>query len=129
MVRKFAIALFGLVVVGVLLYFSGFFEGFISGFEGHPGLPSCESAHGKDDAKRAVENSQVIKAANISVLIITEPKKISASAQKVECTAMTILSSAQKGVVNYSFTADPSLGGGQYYVQSALDLPSFKPYP
>lgn len=92
-------------------------------------IPACASSHGKDDAKRAVENSQILKASNISVLIITEPKKISVNAQKVECTAMAILSSAQKGVVNYSFTADPSLGGGQYYVQSALDLPTFKPYP
>jgi hypothetical protein len=113
----------------VLLYFSGFMEGFVSGFEGHAGLPSCDSSHGQSDAKRAIENGPFAKAGGINVIALTDAKKISANAQKVECTAMVILNSAQKGVMNYSFTNDPSLGGGPYYIQASLDLPSFKPYP
>jgi hypothetical protein len=42
--RKATIALVVLAVVGVLLYYfsGGLIEGFVSGLEGHPGLPSCE---------------------------------------------------------------------------------------
>jgi hypothetical protein len=127
--RKYLIALVSVGVLGVLLYFSGFMEGFVSGFEGHPGLPSCDSAHGQSDAKRAIENGPFAKANGITVIAITDAKRVSASAQKVECTAMVILNTAKKGGINYSFTNDPSLGGGQYYVQASLDLPSFKPYP
>jgi hypothetical protein len=127
--RKYLIALVGVGVLGVLLYFSGFMEGFVSDFEEHPGLPSCDSSHGQSDAKRAIENGPFAKANGINVIALTEAKKISASAQKVECTAIVILNTATKGVINYSFTNDPSLGGGQYFIQAALDLPSFKPYP
>jgi hypothetical protein len=104
-------------------------EGFVSGFEGHPGLPSCDSSHGQSDAKRAIENGPAVKASGITVIALTDAKKISASAQKVECTAMVILNSAQKGIINYSFTDDPSLGSGKYYIQASLDLPSLRPYP
>lgn len=128
-VPKTIIALVSVVVLGLLLYFSGFIEGFISGIEGHPGLPSCESSHGQSDAKQAIENSPFAKTSSISVLAVTEAKKVSANAQKVECTAMAILSSGQKGIINYSFTNDPSLGGGKYFIQASLDLASFKPYP
>jgi hypothetical protein len=127
--RKYLIALVSVGVLGALLYFSGFMEGFVSGFEGHPGLPSRDSSHGQSDAKRAIENGPFVKASGINVIALTDAKRVSASAQKVECTAMVILNTAKKGVINYSFTNDPSLGGGQYYVQASLDLPSFKPYP
>lgn len=131
--RKGAIALAGLAVLGVALYYSGFTEAFVESFTwsaaGHAGLPSCQSSHGQSDAKHAIENSPFAKTNGIAVIVITDVKQISADAQKVECTAMAILNSAQKGVINYSFTNDPSLGGGQYYIQAALDLPSFKPYP
>jgi hypothetical protein len=39
---------------------------------------------------------------------------------------MVILNSARKGIMNFSFTNDPSLGSGQYYIQASLDLPSFQ---
>jgi hypothetical protein len=122
------VALIGLTVLLALLYFSGFIEGFISGFQGHAGMPSCESSHGQSDAKRAIENSPLAKTSGVAVLTLTDVRQISATTQKVECTAMVILSNAQKGAVNYSFTQDPSLGAAQYYVRTLLDLPSFKPY-
>ena len=127
--RKTTIALVGLAVLGVLLYFSGFIEGFIYGFEGHPGLPSCASSRGQSGAKQAIENSPFAKTSGIAILVVTEAKQTSANAKKVECTAMVILNSAKRGIINYSFTNDPSLGGGRYYIQAALDLASFKPYP
>jgi hypothetical protein len=111
------------------LYLTGFFEGFMSGFEGHPGLPSCSSSHGQDDAQQAIDNAPFAKASSITILALTEPKSLSASAQKVECTGMVILNTGRKGIINYSFTNDPSLGSGKYFVQASLDLPSFKPYP
>lgn len=64
----------------------------------------------------------------VTALALSEVKQISANAQKVECTAMVVLSTGQKGPVNYSFTHDPALAAGHYYIQAALDLPSFKPY-
>jgi hypothetical protein len=128
-VRKATIALVGLAGLGVLLYSSSFIEGFVSGIEGHPGLPSCVSSHGQSGAQQAIENSPFARTSGLSVLAITEVKKISANAQKVECKAMAILSSGQKGTVSYTFTNDPSFGGGRYYIQASLDLAGFKPYP
>jgi hypothetical protein len=55
----------------------------------------------------------------ITIVALTDAKKISANAQKVECTAMVILNSARKGVMNYSFTKDPSLGNAPYYIQAS----------
>jgi hypothetical protein len=127
--RKKMIALATVAILGVLLYFSGFIEGFTSGFEGHPGLPSCGSAHGQSDAKNAIENSPWAKTSGIDVIAINDPKTISANAQKVECTATVLLNSARKGVANYSFTNDPALGSGRYYVRASIDVGSLMPYP
>jgi hypothetical protein len=128
-VRKTIVAFVGLVVLGLLLHFSGFLEGFREGYEGHAGLPSCGSSHGQSDAKDAIENSPWAKRLGITVLAVTDAKTISANAQRVECSAAMILNSAQKGVVNYSFTNDPSLGSGKYYIRAELDVGSVKPYP
>ena len=131
--RKASIALAVVAVLGAVLYYSGFTESFVENFAwsfaGHAGIPSCKSSHGRSDAKRAIENSPVAKTSGITVEAVMEVKQISANAQKVECTAMAILNTAEKGVINYSFAIDPSLSSRQYYIQAALDLPSFKPYP
>jgi hypothetical protein len=128
-VRRIIIAVVGVTVLGVPLYFSGLIDAFISHIEGHPGLPSCKSSHGRADAKKALAKSKFIEASGLAVIAIIEAKMISANAQRVDCTAMVILSSAQKGTVNYSFKNDPSLGDGRYYVEASLDYLSFKPYP
>jgi hypothetical protein len=119
----------GLAVLVVGLYFSGFAEGFVMGFEGHPGLPGCDSSHGKSDAQRAVDNSPWAKTSGIAVLAISDMKTLSANGQKVECSAMVILNSAQKGTMTYSFEPVPSLGSGQYYVKTSIDRDSLTPYP
>lgn len=126
--RNAGIVLISLLALGLLLYYSGFIEGFISGFKGHAGLPSCESSHSQSDAKRAIE-SDVLAYGSIVITAISNAKTISANAQKVECTAMVILNSAQKGVMDYSFTKDPSFGAGQYYVKAAIEPDSLRPYP
>jgi len=126
--HKWAIAMAGAAAIGLLLYFSGFTEAFISGFEGHPGLPSCESTRGQSDAKKALENAPLAKSIGIAIIAITNAKTISANAQKVECTATAILNSATDGTINYSFTNDPSLGRGKYYIQSSLEPDSFHPH-
>lgn len=127
--RKTLIFSGGLALLGALLYSTGFVEGFMSGFEGHPGLPSCDSSHGQSDAKQAIENGPLARSSSITVLAVTDPKRVSASAERVECTGMAILNSGQRGIINYSFTNDPTLGGGKYLIRASLDLPTFKPYP
>jgi hypothetical protein len=128
-VRRVIIAVVGVTVLGVPLYFSGLMDAFISRIEGHPGLPSCKSSRGRADAKKTIAKSTFIETSGLAVVAITEAKMISANAQKVDCAAMVILSSAQKGTINYSFKNDPSLGDGRYYVEASLDFLSFKPYP
>jgi len=128
-VRTTIIVLIGIVAVALLLYYSGFVESFIYGFEGHAGLPSCESSHGQSDAKRAIENAPFAKTLGISIVAISDAKTISANTQKVDCTAMVILNSAKKGVMSYSFTKDPSFSSGQYYAKAELELDTFRPYP
>jgi hypothetical protein len=118
-----------LTVLGLLLYFSGFIEGFMTGFEGHAGLPSCSSSHGQSDAKRALENSPAAKRSGLVVIAISGTKKISASAQKVECTAMAIFNTAEQGMLGYVFTNDPALGSGNYIIRASIDPNSVKPYP
>jgi hypothetical protein len=128
-VRKTTIVLASLAVLGLVLYFSGFTEGFMMAFEGHAGLPSCGSSHGQSDAKRAIENGPTAKTTGVAVIAISDTKTISANAQKVECAATAILNSAQKAPMIYSFTSDPSLGSRSYLVRAKVDLESIKPYP
>jgi hypothetical protein len=127
--RKAAIVLASLAVVGLFLYFSGFTEAFMTGFDGHPGLPSCASSHGQSDVKRAIENGPNAKMTGLAVIGMTDVKTISANAEKVECTATAILNSAQQGLMNYSFTSAPSLGTGQYFIHAKVEPDSIKPYP
>jgi hypothetical protein len=75
--RKATIALVGLAVVGVLLYFSGgLIEGFVSGIEGHPGLPSCESSRSQSDAKKIFENGPAAKTYGIANLSVDDARKV-----------------------------------------------------
>lgn len=127
--RKLIIALIGLAILGAVLYFSGFTEAFMYGFEGHAGLPSCDSSHGQSDAKAALENAPFAKTLHINIIAITEAKMTSGNTEKVECQAAVILNNSKKGKMNYTFTHDPTLPSGQYFVQSSLDLESFQPYP
>jgi hypothetical protein len=46
-----------------------------------------------------------------------------------ECTATTILNSAEEAPMIYSFTSDPTLGSSRYLVRARVDLESIKPYP
>lgn len=101
----------------------------MSGFEGHSGSPSCDSSHGQSDIKRAIEGSPLAKTSGIVVVAVKNVKTISATAEKVDCAATAILNSAQQAMMTYSFTNDPALGRGQYYVQAKLDTDTFKPYP
>jgi hypothetical protein len=125
-VRKVIVAVVGVIVLAVPLYFSGFFEGITSHIEGHPGLPSCKSSHGRADAKKTIEKSTFFETSGLAVTAITEAKMIAANAQKVDCIATVILSGGQKGIVNYSFKNAPSLGDGRYYVEASLDFLSFQ---
>lgn len=122
-----------LVAVSAVLHLFGFFdglaEGFVSGFEGHPGLPSCASSHGQSDVMRAIDDSPFAKTSGLAAISIGNPKTVSANAQKVECTATVILNSARKGPVNYSFTNDSSLERGKYLVHASLDPESFTSEP
>ena len=127
--RKVAIVLSSLTVLGLLLYFSGFIEGFMMAFEGHAGLPSCSSSHGQSDAKRALENGPAAKTSGLVVIAISGTKTISASAQKVECAATAIFNNARQGALNYVFTSDPALGSGNYIIRASVDPDSIKPYP
>jgi hypothetical protein len=128
-VGRTAIVLIAMTGLGSVLYFSGFFEGFISGLEGHPGLPSCDASHGQSDVKRAFEGSPLAKTSGIAVIGAIEVKTISLTAKTVECAATASLSYAQQAVISYSFTNDPALGGDQYYVRVKLDTDTFKPCP
>jgi hypothetical protein len=128
-VRKLVIALAGMTALVAILYYSGFVESFIYGFEGHAGLPSCDSSHGQKDAKNAMENSPMMMTLHLSIVDISQIKTISANTEKVECQATIILNSAQQGLLNYSFNHGAGMPTGKYFVRSALDLESFKPYP
>ena len=129
-IHRSFLVLAGLAALGTGLYFTGNVDAFVENYawsrDGHPGLPSCDSSHGQSDAKRAIDNSPFAKTYGIAVVVLSQPQKVSANAQKVECTASVILNSAKKGTMSYSFSADPSFGFGKYLVQAALDLPSFE---
>jgi hypothetical protein len=62
-ITKSKYAIGAALLIGALPYFSGFIEGLVSGFEGHPGLPSCDWSRAKDEAKRAWEGAPAVKLA------------------------------------------------------------------
>jgi hypothetical protein len=76
--RKVIIILAGLPVLAVVLYSTGFASGFAEAFvasrdavrEHHPGLPTCESQHGQDDAKRVIDNSPLAKQSGLTVVLM-----------------------------------------------------------
>lgn len=127
--RRLLVILVALVAVCSFLYYSGFVEGFVTGFEGHAGLPACDSSHGKDDAKRAVENSPFAKSNNLTIIGVINPKTITANDMKVECQATALLNSAKQVVMDYSFTKQPGLAGAQYLIRASLDADTVKPFP
>jgi hypothetical protein len=127
--RRLWLFLIVLVAVGGLAYYSGFVEAFIFAFEGHPDLPSCDSSHGKDDAKRAMDNSPFAKSSNLNVIALINPKTISVSGTKVQCQATAVLNMGQQVVMDYSFTKDASFGAGHYYVQASFETSTLRPYP
>ncbi|WP_407146296.1 hypothetical protein [Bradyrhizobium sp. ORS 86] len=118
-----------LLGLGGAFYFSGASDSLVAGLEHQAALPACDSSHGVDDAKKAIENSPAAKSSSLTVVALTDAKSLFVSDSKVECTGVVILNSARRGTINYSFTKDPSLAAGTYLINAALDLPSFKPYP
>jgi hypothetical protein len=130
--RKVMITLAGLSVLAVALYFTGFAGSFAEAFvtsrdaalEHHAGLPTCESQHGQDDAKRASDGSPLAKQTGIAIILVSDIKKVSISADKVECSATVILNNAKQGTMTYSFEKVASLASGQYYVHSKVTLDS-----
>lgn len=108
------------LLIGALLYFSGFIEGFVSGFEGHPGLPSCDWSRAKDDAKRAWEGAHSVKLAGLTIISVSDPKPVSASREKVACNAKVRLNSGATGTIDYSFSLDPSVGAGHYLARAQV---------
>jgi hypothetical protein len=122
-----------LVAVGGVAYYSGFASGFIEAFEfsfhGHPGLPSCDSSHGVDDAKRAMDNSPFAKSNNLNIIALINTKTLSVSETNVRCQATAVLNIAKQVLLDYSFTKDASFGSGQYYVQASFEADTARPYP
>lgn len=90
--------------------------------------PSKRTAR-QSDVKRAIENGPTAKMTGVAVIGMTDVKTISATAEKVECTATAILNNAQQGLMNYSFTSAPSVGTGQYFIHAKVEPDSIKPYP
>jgi hypothetical protein len=123
-VRKTAIISASLIALALVLYFTGFTKGFMSGFEGHAGLPSCASSHGQSDVKRAFNDSPAAKTTGLAIVGMVNVKTSSADASKVECSATALLNSAQQGVVSYSFLP---MGSGQYYVHAKIEPESIGP--
>jgi hypothetical protein len=78
--------------------------------------------------QKAFENSPWAKTSAVAILTMRDVETVSTNSQKVECTATVLMNSA-KGVLNYSFTKDPSLGNARYYVRASLDVDSLKPHP
>jgi hypothetical protein len=120
--RKATIALATIAVLAVVLYSTGFMDGFTENFaaarEGHAWLPTCESQHGQDFAKHATDNSPVAKQGGITVVLVSDVKKVSASAEKVECTSTVLFSDNTHGTMDYIFTKEPSQRTGQYLVRA-----------
>jgi hypothetical protein len=120
--RKIMITLAGISVLAVVLYSTGFIDGFAENFaaarEGHAGLPTCDSPHGQDFAKQATDNSPVAKQVSITVVLVSDVRKVSASAEKVECTSTVLFSDNTHGTMNYIFTKEPSQRSGQYLVRA-----------
>jgi hypothetical protein len=126
--RKVMITLAGMAVLAVVLYFTGFAGGFAEGFvtsrdavlEHHAGLPTCESQHGQDDAKRASNDSPLAKQTGVAIVLMSDVKKVSISTDKVECSATAFLNDGKKGTMAYSFEKVASLASGQYYIHSKV---------
>lgn len=97
----------------------GFVEGFNQSIENHPGLPSCESAHGLADARRAVDESLLGKMLGIKVVIINQPITLSAPPESVQCRANITLTVGPPTQITYTFTHtdDPS---GAYLIHASL---------
>lgn len=127
----------GAVVVAVAVvavifgsYFMwGFITGFIWGFEGHPGLPSCQSSEAQSGAKRAFDNSPFAKTFGVAIIGFSDEKTVSSSPEKVGCKATVVLNSSEKGVIDYSFSKDPSLPLGKYYIRAFLETGTLRSYP
>lgn len=116
--------------VAIAIYLGrGFVYGFVTGFEGHPMLPSCGWSVAEPGAEHAFENSPYAKTFGLTVVALTNPQTISSSRNAVECKATVILNNSRKGIIDYSFTSDPSLPQGQYYIRVVPEEDSFKPYP
>jgi hypothetical protein len=118
------VAVFLMILLGwppfVAQFVSNNIAGFRAGFEGHPSLPSCDSAQGQADAKRALENSPTGKIEGLSIVAFTYPTAVSLSSEKVECRATVILNNADKAVMDYSFSYESSLPRGTYYIRTLL---------
>jgi hypothetical protein len=134
--RNYRAGVIGLVVLvcaAVALgrpFISSFISAFISGFSiGRGGLPSCDSSYGQSGAKQAIENSPLAKTSGITIIAMSDAKTISATTEKVECKATVILNSAEKGIIDYRFTKDSSLGRGQVFIRAFLEADSLQPYP
>lgn len=123
------IVILAVLAVSGWYYGPGVISGFMWGFEGHDGLPSCDSSFGQTGAKRAFENSPFAKTNGIEIVAMSDVKTISADPEKVVCKATVILNSSKQGIIDYSFLKEPSLGAGQYFVQALLELETFRPYP
>ncbi len=101
----------------------GFYEGFETAIEGHPLLPSCESAHGLSDAKNAIKASPFAKTLSIEIVAISEPTTLSITPDKVTCRAMALLNDGRQTMIDYSFMRlhDPSLPPNSYYAKAELE--------
>jgi hypothetical protein len=131
-VRNYRSAAIGaVVVVAVVLglyLMRGFITGFMWGFEGHPGLPSCQSSEAQSGAERAIDNSPYAKASGIAIIGFSDEKTVSSSPEKVACKATVVLNNSEKGTIDYSFAKDPSLPFGKYYIRALLETGTFRPY-
>jgi hypothetical protein len=131
--RNYRVAITGVIVLvsAAILgwhFISTFISTFISVFDGRGGLPSCDSSRGQSGAKQAIENSPLAKTLSIAIIAMSDAKTISATTEKVECKATVILNSAEKGIIDYSFTNEPALGRGKYYIRSVLEPDSLQPF-
>jgi hypothetical protein len=122
--RKAMIPLAGIAVLAVVLYFSAFVDAFTESFvaasEGHGGLPTCESSHGQEDAKRTSDGSPAAKQRGVNAVLVSNVRKVSTDAERVECTATVLLSDNTEGTMYYIFTKEPSQRAGQYIVRAGV---------
>jgi len=126
--RLIAIAGGALVLAAICIWLGiGLVYGFITGWQGHPGLPSCESSHGQADAKRAMENSPFAKNLSLTIITMTDPKSVALNSNRVVCQATVIFNNSEKRTLGYSFTKDPSMPSGQYLVRAWLGADSSQP--